>query len=340
MSRDDLMRVGVAISPDYYQINSLLEYATKIDELGYYQISVPEIWGRDAVSFIAALSTKTKHIKLATGIISMFSRTPALVGMTAGTIDEMSGGRFILGLGLSGPIVINNWHGLNYQKPLKRTKEFVEILRAIFNKDRVNFETSELGTLKGFKISNKNIRNDIPIHIAAIGPKNVELTAKIADGWIPIFMPVDMFRSEISKVKEKIESAGKPFSEFAITPFIPTLIGTDRRQIDTLKGHLGYYFGGMGTFYNSLLRRMGFEDEAESIMSHYQKGDVLEGNRAVTDEIVNTLCITGSKNDAIEKLFQFRKAGITCPIIAPPFGSRFEDVKTTFETLAPQNISN
>lgn len=340
MSRSDLMQVGVAISPDYYHINSLIEFAPQIDALGYHQISVPEIWGRDAVSFIAALAVKTKHIKLATGIISMFSRTPALVGMTAGTLDEISGGRFVLGLGLSGPIVINNWHGLNYKKPLKRTEEFVGILRAIFNKDRVNFETSELGTLKGFRISNKNIRSDIPIHIAAIGPKNVELTAKIADGWIPIFMPVEMFRSEINKVREKVESVGKDFHKFEITPFIPTLIGTEKQQIETLKGHMGYYFGGMGTFYNNLLRRMGFEEEAENIMIHYKSGNVLEGNRSVTDEIVSTLCISGSKDEAIEKLFQFRKAGITCPIIAPPFGSKFEDVKLTLETLAPYNLSS
>ncbi|MHA2099377.1 MAG: LLM class flavin-dependent oxidoreductase [Candidatus Kariarchaeaceae archaeon] len=339
MSESDYVKVGVALSPDYYPVGHLLEYTPLLDKLGYYQISVPEIWGRDAISFLAAVAVKTKKVKLATGIISMFSRTPALVGMTAGTLDEMSNGRFVLGLGLSGPIVIENWHGLKYRKPLKRTEEFVKILRSIFNKERVNYDTSELGTLKGFRISNKNIRNNIPIHIASIGPKNVELTAEIADGWIPIFMPPDMFRSEIDKVRGMLEKHGRSFAEFEITPFIPSLIGNDNHIKDTLKAHLGYYFGGMGTFYNNLLKRMGFEDEAIEIMDLYQKGDVLNGNRAVSDDIVNALCITGSKEEAIEKLYEFHKIGISCPILAPPFRSRFDDVRITLETLAPQNIS-
>lgn len=339
MSDEISLKVGVALSPDYHQINQLVEYSPLFDELGYHQISVPEIWGRDAISFLGALASKTKKVKISTGIISMFSRTPALVGMTAATLDDLSNGRFILGLGLSGPKVIENWHGLKYKKPLKRTEEFVSILRAIFNKDRVNFETSQLGTLKGFRISIPTVRSDIPIHIASLGPKNMALTAKIADGWIPIFMPEEMFRKEINGMKELVNSNGKDFNKFDITPFIPTIIGEEERQKDLLKGHLGYYFGGMGTFYNNLLKRMGFEDEAVEIMDHYSKGDVLQGNRAVTDEIIETVCIFGKKDDAVEKLIRFVKAGITCPILAMPFRSTLEDARDTYQALSPNTIS-
>ena len=339
MSDQDTLKVGVVISPDYHQINQLVEFSPIFDELGYHQISVPEIWGRDAISFLGALASKTKKVKISTGIISMFSRTPALIGMTAATLDELSNGRFILGLGLSGPKVIENWHGMKYLKPLQRTEEFVSILRAIFNKDRVNFETSQLGTLKGFRISNPTVRSDIPIHIASLGPKNIALTAKIADGWIPIFMPEEMFKKEISHMKELVNGNGRNFNKFDITPFIPTIIGEEERQKDLLKGHLGYYFGGMGTFYNNLLKRMGFEDEAIEIMDHYAKGDILSGNRAVTDEIIEAVCIFGKKEDAIEKLIKFVKAGITCPILALPFRSTLEDARDTYQALSPKAFS-
>jgi len=310
-----------------------------LDDLGYYQVSVPEIWGHDAISLLSVLAHTTKKIRLATGIITVFSRTPALVAMTAASIDELSDGRFVLGLGLSSPKVIGNWHGIPFKAPLTRTQEFVEVLRSIFKRDRMNFETKELGTLKDFRISIPKVRAEIPIHLASIGPKNIELTANIADGWIPIFMPLDEFSSEINKVRSYLDKYGRDKSNFEITPAIPAIFGNGEKEKELLRSHMGYYFGSMGDFYNNLLKRVGFEEEADLIKSHYMKGDVLNGNRAITDEILNEVCIFGSKDEALEKIAKLHKIGVTCPMLQLPFRTPLDVAMNTYREFAPENMN-
>lgn len=332
-------KVGVFLSGDYLPAHKIIEFSPLLDDLGYHQISIPEIWGHDSITLLSVLAHTTKKIKLATGIISLFSRTPALVGMTAASLDELSRGRFILGLGLSGPKVIENWHGIPFKSPLTRTEEFVEILRSIFRRERMDFDTKELGHLKDFRISVPNVRKDIPIHLASIGPKNIELTAKIADGWIPIFMPLEEFSKEIKGINLFLEKYGRDKSNFEITPAIPTIIGNGEKEKELLRSHLGYYFGSMGDFYNNLLRRVGFEKEADEIKRHYMDGDVLNGNRAISDEILHEVCIFGSKDEALEKVAKLHKIGVTCPLLVVPFRTPLELAQNTYQTLAPKNMN-
>jgi len=330
-----MQEVGMVLSADYFPIDNMVKLAPMIDELGYSQVSVPEIWGHDAFSLASVLAYRTKKPRIATGIVNMFSRTPATMAMTAASIDELSSGRFTLGLGVSGPKVINDWHGMEFTKPLTRTREYVEVLRSIFKKERLDHDTTQLGHMKDFRISVKDIRPDLPIHIAALGPKNVELTAEIADGWIPVIMPRKDFEREVTQVHTYLKKFQRPHSEFAITPFIPALVGTDEESVNTIKGHLAYYFGGMGTFYNNMLRRFGFEAEAEEINTRWQKGDIKGARDAISEELLDAIAIHGTPDHAIEQLRGFIKAGATCPLITAPFRATLDQAMRTYQTLSP-----
>jgi F420-dependent oxidoreductase-like protein len=337
-------QIGTVLSGDYFPIQNIISMASLLDDLGYSQVSVPEIWGHDAITLLTALSQKTSKIRLATGIISMFSRSPALTAMTAASLDEISGGRFILGLGLSGPKVIENLHGLEFTKPLTRTREFVDIVRTLLKKERLDHSTTQLGELKDFRLSIRSINENIPIHIASLGPKNIELTCEIADGWIPVIMPISEFKSLVETLQRNLKLNGKDANAFAITPFVPTIIGDSPDEINLLKAHLGYYFGGMGAgkgknYYNNMLKRAGFEEEADEIIEKYMVGDIVGGINAITDEILDAVCVYGSKDQAIEKLIQIIKAGATCPLLTLPFKSKLDHVSRTLQALAPVNVS-
>jgi alkanesulfonate monooxygenase SsuD/methylene tetrahydromethanopterin reductase-like flavin-dependent oxidoreductase (luciferase family) len=168
----------------------LVETARLAEELGYHSIWVPEMWGRDAFSILGLIAANTKRIKLSTGIIPVFSRSPAVIAQTAATLDEISGGRMMLGLGTSGPAVIENWHGVPFDKPLQRTREYVEIIKMILGGGRVDYE-GEIFSLKGFRLQFQPLRSVIPVLVAAIGPRNVRLAGESADGWIPFLVPVE-----------------------------------------------------------------------------------------------------------------------------------------------------
>lgn len=330
--------IGVVLSADYIPISNIIELSPMLDNLGYAQVSVPEIWGHDAITLLSALAQTTKKIRLATGIISMYSRTPALVAMTSVSINELSNGRFVLGLGLSGPKVIENLHGIKFSKPLMRTREFVDVTRTLINEKRLNHETSQLGHLKDFKLSIRSIKN-IPIHIAALGPKNIELTAEIADGWIPVIMPYNALNEQISQINKHLVRFNKNPSDFSITPFVIAIAGDSVEKMELLRNHLFYYFATMGDFYNNMLKRAGFVDEAIEIKEKYHQGDIEGSKRAVTDEIIDKTCIYGSTDQIQEKIARLYKIGVTCPLISMPFKTKVEDAMHTFQKLAPAQMS-
>lgn len=341
---DNKVDVGLVVGSDYISSKELIQLSPMIDSLGYSQVSVPEIWGHDAISLLSIFAHTTRKTRLATGIVNMYSRTPALMAMTAASIDEVSRGRFILGLGLSGPKVVEHWHGQKYEKPLLRTREYVKVLRSILNRERVNYKTTLLGDLKDFRISIHDIRKDISIHIAALGPKNVELVAEIADGWLPYIMPLGNFKKEVKTMYSHLDKYGKDKNKFAITPFVLTLIGNEPYKRELLRDTAWYYVATMGeskdrNFYNQTLRRAGFEDEAIEIIEKYYAGDIAGSKKALTDEILDTMCITGSKDEAQEKLIEFINAGATCPLLSLPAKTKYEDGLNTYQTLAPVNLS-
>jgi F420-dependent oxidoreductase-like protein len=276
----------------------------------------------------------TERMNWGTAIMQMPARTPAMTAMTAATLDLMSDGRFLLGLGLSGPQVVEGWHGQRYGKPLVKTREYVEIVREILRREKpleyhgehydIPF-TGEgaTGLGKPLKLIVHPKRADLPIYIAAIGPKNVELAAEIADGWLPIFFsPYRLQETYGAALDAGFAKAGggKDLKSFDIAPTISVLIGDD---LETLRGFVkpmaALYIGGMGArgknFYNDLACRYGFEAEAKEIQDLYLDGKKAEATAAVPDDLVDEIALIGPRERIIDRLDAWKESGITTMIL-------------------------
>lgn len=319
------------------------------ERLGYDSVWTAEAYGSDAVTPLAYIAARTERIKLGTGVMQMPARTPAMTAMTASALDRMSDGRMLLGLGVSGPQVVEGWHGRPYGKPLGVTREYIEILRAMLaRKEPVAYDgdfyqlpytgDGATGLGKPLKLMNAPKNPRIPIYIAAIGPKNVTLAAEVADGWLPVFFSPErtneVFRSGLDEGFGRSGVADKG-TVFDIAPTVTALV-TDDVEAGRLqmKPNLALYIGGMGAknknFYNDLARRYGYEAEAQHIQDLYLAGKKLEATMAVPDELVDEVCLVGPAERIRDRLDAWRDAGVSTLILGT------SDV-TTLRTVAELN---
>jgi len=293
--------------------------ALEAEQLGYDSVWTAEAWGSDAVSLLAWIGAKTERIALGTAILQIPSRTPALTAMTAATLDRLSGGRLLLGLGASGPQVVEGWHGVEYGKPLARTREAVAIIRTVLARREPLTHTGETyhipydggtGLGKPLKLMISPVRADVPIYLAAMGPKNVALAAEIADGWLPIFYSPahrEVFADALS---------GAANRSLDVAPSVQVVVGEDLdRCREAVKPNLALYIGGMGAkgknFYNDLARRYGYEKEASKIQDLYLEGHKKEAIAAVPDALVDEVALCGSADRIADRLQWWREAGVT-----------------------------
>ena len=294
------------------------------ERLGFDSVWVAEAWGTDAVSVLGWLAARTERIKLGSAIMQIPGRTPANTAMTAATLDLLSGGRLLLGLGTSGPQVVEGWHGQPWGKPLGRTREYVEIVRAALRREVVAHEGEHYripwdgpdatGLGKPLKLMLRPLRAEIPIYLAALGPKNVALAAEIADGWLPIFVAPERFDDAFGP------SLVDAPADFEIAATASVFVGNDvPALLDALRPHVALYVGGMGAkgsnFYNSLVRRYGWEDEAERIQELYLGGKQREAIAAVPDELVDAVSLVGPKERIAERLAAWRETPVTTLIL-------------------------
>jgi F420-dependent oxidoreductase-like protein len=319
--------ISVGYAPPGTNPAELVSLVQEAEQLGYDSAWASEAWGTDAVTVLAWLAASTTRIKLGSAIMQIPGRTPANTAMTAATLDLMSGGRFILGLGTSGPQVVEGWHGEPWGKPLAKTREYVEIVRAALRREVVEHDGEHYqipytgpgasGLGRPLKLMLRPLRTDIPIFLAAIGPKNVALAAEIADGWLPIFVVPERFDDVFGA---SIASAPDAF-EIAAT--VTVLVGDDVAALrDALKPHVALYVGGMGAkgknFYNALVRRYGWEAEAERIQDLYLGGKKREAIAAVPDELVDAVALVGPKERIAERLDAWRATPVTTLIVGSP----------------------
>jgi F420-dependent oxidoreductase-like protein len=305
------------------------------DRIGIYAVWTAEAYGSDCVTPLAWAGALTERIHLGTAIMQMHARTPAMTAMTAMTLDQLSGGRFLLGLGLSGPQVVEGWHGLPYGKPLGRTREYVAIVRAILRReqplvhDGAHYQIPYCGPdASGLGKPLKSIlhgRSDLPIYLAAIGPKNVELAAEIADGWLPVFFSPrhyqQVYHPQVAAGFAKA-GGGKSLADFDIAPSVPVAVGPDidacRAQIKTF---LALYIGGMGArganFYNDLACRYGYEEAARTVQDLYLAGKKREAAAAIPDALVDDVALCGPKERIVERLALWRGSPVTTLNIIP-----------------------
>src|SRR5213082_249557 len=303
---------------------ALLELAREAEALGYESAWAAEAWGVDAITPLAWLGAQTTTLKVGSAIMQIPGRTPANTAMTAATLDLLSGGRFLLGLGTSGPQVVEGWHGQPWGKPLGKTREYVAIVRAALRREVVEHEGEHYripwdgpgatGLGKPLKLMLRPLRAEIPIYLAALGPKNVALATEIADGWLPIFV-----------VPERFDDAFGPSltaarAEFEIAATASVFVGDDVPALrDALRPHVALYVGGMGAkgrnFYNALVRRYGWEEEAERIQELYLGGKQREAIAAVPDELVDAVSLVGPKERIAERLEAWRATPVTTLVL-------------------------
>ncbi len=323
------MRLGLMLGYAAGKVQLPLELVQEADRLGVYAVWTAEAYGSDAVSPLAWMGAQTKNIKLGTAIMQMPGRTPANAAMTAMTLNQISGGRFLMGLGLSGPQVVEGWHGVSYARPLTRTREYVEIVRQIFaRQERLTYDgkiyqipyhgADATGLGKPLK-STLQAEPDIPIYLAAIGPQNVTLAAEIADGWLPIFFSPQKY-AEIYEpaIQEGFARAGggKGYERFDIAPMVSVVIEENMDiAYNMLRPMLALYIGGMGAkgknFYNDLAVRYGFEAAAVKVQELYLSGRQGEAMMAIPPELIDEVALVGPKARVKERLSLWLNSPIT-----------------------------
>ncbi len=318
------MRLGfyMGYAPPGTNPLELIELAQEAERLGYDSAWAAEAWGTDAVSVLAWLGATTERIKLGSAILQMPGRTPALTAMTAATLDLLSGGRLLLGLGPSGPQVVEGWHGQPWGKPLARTREYVEIVRAALARETVEHRGEHYtipydgpgatGLGKPLKLMARPLRADVPIYLAAMGPKAVALAQEIADGWLPLFFVPERARAVFGDVGR---------DGFDVAPSVPLVLLDDVEAArDALKPYYALYIGGMGSrgknFYNELFARYGYEAEAQAIQDAYLDGRQRDAAALVPDAFVDEAALVGPKERIAERLEAYRDSGATTLLLS------------------------
>lgn len=302
------------------------------ERLGFDSLWTAEAYGSDAVSALAWWGAKTENLRLGTGIMQMSARTPTATAMTALTLDHLTGGRFVLGLGASGPQVVEGWYGLPYPKPLARTREYVDVVRAVVAREEpVRYEGEHYqlpypggtGLGKPLKSTLHPLRKEIPLHLAAEGPKNVALAAEIADGWLPFFFsPLSnaYYKERLEEGFARRSGARSPKESFEVSVSVPIAIDDDlERAMDRVRPLIALYVGGMGAkganFHADVVARMGFEDAVAKIQELYLSGHKREAVAAVPADLVQDLALVGSKAKIRDDLAAWQETVVTTLLV-------------------------
>jgi F420-dependent oxidoreductase-like protein len=341
------MRLGLHIG--YWglglEASDQLALVREAEELGFESVWAAEAYGSDAATVLAWLAAQTERIRVGSAIFQIPARSPAMCAMTAATLDNLSDGRMILGIGASGPQVAEGWHGQRFPKQIQRTREYIHIVRKALARERLEYD-GDVYTLplpdgpgKALKLTISPVQERIPIYLAAMGPKNTRLAGEVADGWMPfLFKPeqVDEFRALL---EEGAESAGRALPDsFDIAPNVNVSVDDDiDRARDAMRPLIALYVGGMGSreknFYNQLVRRYGFEDAAREVQDLYLDGKREEAAAALPVELIDEVSLCGSEDRIRDRLGVYRDAGVGT-LIATPLALDREGRSRTMRALA------
>jgi F420-dependent oxidoreductase-like protein len=323
-----------------------LELVLEAERLGYDSVWTAEAYGSDAATILGWLAQATSKIKLGSAIFQMPGRSAAMTAMTAATIDQLSDGRMLLGIGSSGPQVAEGWHGQRFARQLQRTREYVDVVRLALSRERVVYEGETLtlplpdGPGKALKLTITPVQERIPVYIAAIGPKNTTLAAEIADGWLPtLFSPehVGEFRPLLEEGFARA-GGGKGFDDFDIVPTVTAMVSDDLEGArDAMRHYVALYTGGMGSrkqnFYNALMRRYGFEEAADTVQELYLAGKKDEAAASLPGELIDTVALVGPPEVVRERLAVYRDAGVGTLMVSP-MAWTFEERVAQLRTIA------
>ncbi|HZP57314.1 MAG TPA: LLM class flavin-dependent oxidoreductase [Dehalococcoidia bacterium] len=313
------IQVGFAGGPA--EREDVVERVKIADDLGVESCWVAEAWGRDAFSMLTQLALATNKIQLGTAIVNVFSRTPAVLAMTFGTLDELSGGRAVIGLGSSGANVIEHWHGVPFEKPATRLREYIEIIDMIMRREKLMYDGKVFHLQRGFTMQFPSFREHIPTYIASITPKSMVQTGEIADGWIPIYWPKDKIKEGVETVMEGARKRGKSRADITVAPSTVMQItdaGSDEQIRMQARAPIAFYVGRMGTFYYEMLIRNGFEEEVAKIRAAWEARDAKAAAAAVSDRMLDQTAVVGPLERCAEELDERRALGVDVPLIGMP----------------------
>jgi F420-dependent oxidoreductase-like protein len=323
------MRLGVSLG--YQNAGSTpgdhLAAAQEAERLGFSVAWAAEAYGSDSVSTLAWIAGQTERIDVGSAVMQIPGRSPAMTAMTAATIDTFSGGRFRLGLGVSGPQVSEGWHGVRFGKPLKRTREYVEIVRTALARRTVSYdgEFYQLplpdGPGKALKLGFHPLRADIPIYLAAVGPRNLELAGELADGWLAIFFSPRHAAEQLQSISVGRAKVGKTLEGFDLVPTVPVVFGDDPAMCaEPVRWYAALYVGGMGSreqnFYNALATRMGFGTAAREVQDLYLDKRPRDAAEAVPFEFIDQTSLLGPVERVAEGMRRYAEAGVTTLSVA------------------------
>lgn len=316
-----------------------LALAREADRLGYSVAWAAEAYGSDAATVLSWIAAQTERIDVGSAVFQIPGRTPANTAMTAATLDTLSQGRFRLGLGVSGPQVSEGWHGVRFDKPLTRTREYVAIVRKALARERLTFE-GEFFTLplpdgpgKALTLTVHPVRDHLPIYLAAVGPKNLELAGEIADGWLAIFFAPESSADLLGHIREGRAKAGKDLDGFDVVPTVPVVMGDDLDACaNPVRAYAALYIGGMGSreknFYNDLAARMGYEEQAKQVQDLYLSKDYGGAAAAVPMEFIDRTALVGPPERIRDRLAAYAEAGVTTLSVAVYAGDLEERLAT------------
>jgi len=333
--------------------------AKEADRLGYSVAWVAEAYGSDTPTVLAWVGAQTERIDLGAAVMQIPARTPAMTAMTAATLDTLSGGRFRLGLGVSGPQVSEGWHGVRFDAPLGRTREYVDIVRMALRRETVRYDGKHYtlplpdGPGKALKLTVHPVREQIPVYLAAVGPRNLELAGEIADGWLAIFFSPENAKELLEPLRAGAAKAGKgteadPLAGYDIVPTVPVVLGDDlEAAAEPLRHYTALYIGGMGSreknFYNQLAVRMGYEEPAAKVQELYLARQHRDAAAAVPLELIDRTALIGPRDRVKERLVRYAEAGVSTLTISPFAGSlqeRVHVVRTMAELIGETGLAD
>jgi len=322
------LAVSVGFTGNPEQNKELIKKVQAAEDAGVEAVFTAETWGRDQFSLLTQIALATNKIKLGTGIAPIFGRSPAVLAMTAATLDEVSGGRVILGLGTSGARVIEHWHGEKFEKPVQRMKEYVEIINLVISGEKVFYEGEIFKLQRGFKLLFEPVRKKIPIYVASISPKSMEAVGEVADGWMPIYWPKSKFRDGLATVELGATRGGRPQGSVECVASLTAVIEADPvRARRMAAGGVSWYVTNMGDFYHQMLTRNGFGPEVAAMRKAaetdkplpFQTNDALLA--AMGDRMLEETAIWGDLETVALGIEERRQLGVDLPIIGMPQGS-------------------
>jgi len=331
-------RLGLRVPNEiggHYSMDAVVDLASRADGLGYESVWVPESAARNSLMVLSRLATVTDSVRLGTGIVNVFSRSPALLAMSAATLDEFSDGRAMLGIGASSRPLIENWHAMEFDRPLRRIRETIEIVDAALSDPRVDYD-GKVFRVDDYPNRLETVDGDVPIYNAALGPRNRELTGRFADGWLPIHLPLPTVSKQIAGVREAAADADRDPERVTVAPYIVTCASADDPEgaREVVSGVLAFYIGAM-EYYAGVFRRFGYEETVDRIVDAWAEDDRGGASETVAEGLLDEVAIAGTPDYARRRLREYRDAGVDVPIVALPAAAPRKLAVSTVEALGP-----